>query len=53
MATTGQVTGGDGSDMLHENPGVTNGNRYVALVNAFKFNGEQQIALLGMLTTPM
>jgi hypothetical protein len=44
---TGQVTGGDGSDMLPENPGVTNGNRYVALVNAFKFSGEQQIALLG------
>ncbi|MEO6520165.1 MAG: TonB-dependent receptor [Mucilaginibacter sp.] len=41
------ATGGDGSDALPKNPGVTNSNRYVGAINSFKFNGDQQIALLG------
>ncbi len=44
---TGQATLGDGSDALPANPGITNDNRYIGLANAFKFNGDQQIAFLG------
>ncbi len=44
---TGQATVGDGSDALPQNPGVSNDDRYVGLVNAFRFNGNQQLALLG------
>jgi hypothetical protein len=42
-----QFTVGDGGDALPKNPGVTNDNRYAALLNAFRFNGNQQIAVLG------
>jgi len=43
----GQATAGDGSDLLPKNPGVTNDNRYLGLVNFFKFKGDQQISVLG------
>jgi hypothetical protein len=43
----GQATAGDGSDILPKNPGVTNDNRYLGLVNFFKFKGDQQISVLG------
>ncbi|MFA6083298.1 outer membrane beta-barrel protein [Mucilaginibacter sp.] len=43
----GQATGGDGSDALPKNPGVTNDNRYVGLLNFFKFKGDQQVSVLG------
>jgi len=45
----GQATAGDGTDALPKNPGVTNDNRYVGLLNVFKFNNDQQIAILGNL----
>ncbi|MVN92042.1 outer membrane beta-barrel protein [Mucilaginibacter aquatilis] len=44
----GQITGGEGSDALPKGEG-SNDNRYVGLVNIFKFNNEQQIAVLGNL----
>jgi hypothetical protein len=43
---TGQATIGDGSDALPKEPGVSNDNRYVGLVNLFHFNGDQQTAFL-------
>jgi hypothetical protein len=43
----GQATAGDGSDLLPKNPGVTNDNRYLGLLNFFKFKGDQQISVLG------
>jgi hypothetical protein len=43
----GQATAGDGEDWLPKNPGVTNDNRYLGVLNTFKFNGDQQIAVLG------
>ncbi|AMR30986.1 hypothetical protein A0256_05875 [Mucilaginibacter sp. PAMC 26640] len=43
----GQATAGDGSDLLPKQPGVTNDNRYVGLLNFFKFKGDQQISVLG------
>jgi hypothetical protein len=43
----GQATAGDGKDALPPNPGVTNDNRYVGLLNYFKFKGDQQISVLG------
>ncbi|TSD64963.1 outer membrane beta-barrel protein [Inquilinus sp. KBS0705] len=43
----GQATAGDGSDLLPKEPGVTNENRYVGLLNFFKFKGDQQISVLG------
>ncbi|QHS54789.1 outer membrane beta-barrel protein [Mucilaginibacter sp. 14171R-50] len=45
----GQATAGDGSDLLPKNPGVKNENRYIGLVNFFKFKGDQQISVLGNL----
>lgn len=45
----GQTTVGDGKDALPTNPGVTNDNRYVGLLNYFKFKGDQQISVLGSL----
>ena len=44
---TGQVTLGDGADLLPAQPGVHDDNRYLGLLNDFIFNGDQQIALLG------
>lgn len=43
----GQATVGDGEDMLPQDQGIPNQNRYIGSVNAFKFNGDQQIAVLG------
>ncbi|TFF40317.1 hypothetical protein E2R66_03445 [Mucilaginibacter psychrotolerans] len=43
----GQATVGDGSDALPKDPGVTNDNRYLGLLNFFKFKGDQQISVLG------
>lgn len=43
----GQATAGDGSDILPKNPGVSNDNRYLGLLNFFKFKGDQQISVLG------
>lgn len=43
----GQGTVGDGEDALPKNPGITNQNRYIGSINAFRFNGDQQVALLG------
>ncbi|WP_345949862.1 outer membrane beta-barrel protein [Mucilaginibacter sp. PAMB04274] len=45
----GQATAGEGNDALPKNPGVSNDNRYVGLLNIFKFNNDQQIAVLGNL----
>lgn len=45
----GQATAGDGSDALPKEPGVTNANRYIGLLNFFKFKGDQQISVLGNL----
>nr|WP_067053368.1 outer membrane beta-barrel protein [Mucilaginibacter sp. L294] len=45
----GQATAGDGSDLLPKEPGVTNDNRYIGLLNFFKFKGDQQISVLGNL----
>jgi hypothetical protein len=45
----GQLTAGDGSDALPKDPGVTNDNRYVGLLNYFRFNNDQQISVLGNL----
>ncbi len=43
----GQATAGDGEDALPQSQGIPNANRYIGSVNAFNFNGDQQIALLG------
>jgi len=44
---TGQITAGDGEDALPKQPGVSNDNRYIARANAFRFNGNQQVSVLG------
>jgi len=51
-----QGTFGDGSDALPKNKAAdgtlsnaNNDNRYIANINAFKFNNDQQIAILGTL----
>ncbi|HEY8783542.1 MAG TPA: outer membrane beta-barrel protein [Mucilaginibacter sp.] len=43
----GQATAGDGEDALPKSQGIPDANRYIGSVNAFKFNGDQQIAVLG------
>jgi len=44
----GQATAGDGEDALPSSPGSTpDANRYLFSLNAFRFNGDQQTALLG------
>jgi hypothetical protein len=43
-----QATGGDGGDLLPANQG-SDQNRYVGMLNAFDFNGDRQVALLGSL----
>jgi len=43
----GQATVGDGADDLPASQGIPNENRYIGSVNAFNFNGDQQIAVLG------
>jgi hypothetical protein len=43
----GQGTVGDGEDMLPASQGIPDQNRYLGSINAFKFNGDQQIAVLG------
>ncbi|MBL4678114.1 MAG: TonB-dependent receptor [Mucilaginibacter sp.] len=45
----GQATAGDGRDLLpkKEDADIKNENRYVGLLNFFKFKGDQQIAVLG------
>jgi hypothetical protein len=43
----GQATAGDGRDLLPKDQGIDNKNRYIGSINAFKFNGDQQIAVLG------
>jgi len=43
----GQGTVGDGEDALPQSQGIPDQNRYIGSVNAFNFNGDQQIALLG------
>ncbi len=43
----GQATGGDGEDVLPPSQGIPDENRYLGTVNAFRFNGDQQMALLG------
>jgi hypothetical protein len=43
----GQGTIGDGEDLLPQTQGIANQNRYIASVNAFKFNGDQQVSVLG------
>jgi hypothetical protein len=45
----GQATVGEGTDALPKNPGVSNDNRYVGLLNIFRFNNDQQISVLGNL----
>src|ERR1700744_2577265 len=43
----GQATVGDGEDMLPASQGIPDENRYLGTLSAFKFNGDQQIAVLG------
>jgi len=43
----GQATAGDGEDVLPKDQGVPDKNRYLGSVNIFKFNGDQQVAVLG------
>jgi hypothetical protein len=43
----GQGTVGGGRDALPESQGIPDQNRYIASLNAFNFNGDQQIAVLG------
>jgi len=43
----GQATAGDGEDALPASQGIPNQNRYIGSLNAFNFNGDQQIAVLG------
>ncbi len=43
----GQATGGDGEDLLPQNQGIADQNRYLGTLNSFRFNGDQQMALLG------
>ena len=43
----GQATGGDGEDLLPQSQGIPDQNRYLGTLNAFRFNGDQQMALLG------
>ncbi|WP_183562184.1 outer membrane beta-barrel protein [Mucilaginibacter sp. SP1R1] len=43
----GQGTVGDGEDALPASQGIPNKNRYIGSLNAFNFNGDQQIAILG------
>ena len=42
-----QATGGDGEDALPASQGIPDANRYLGTLNSFRFNGDQQIALLG------
>ncbi|MBS1501260.1 MAG: outer membrane beta-barrel protein [Bacteroidetes bacterium] len=42
-----QATGGDGEDALPASQGIPDHNRYLGTLNSFRFNGDQQIALLG------
>lgn len=44
---TGQATAGDGSDILPTKPGIQNDNRYIGAITALRFNGAQQLSLLG------
>jgi hypothetical protein len=43
----GQATAGDGEDILPKDQGIPDKNRYIGTVNIFKFNGDQQVAVLG------
>ncbi len=43
----GQATVGDGEDALPKDQGIPDENRYIGSINAFRFNGDQQTALLG------
>ncbi|MDB5141781.1 MAG: outer rane beta-barrel protein, partial [Mucilaginibacter sp.] len=43
----GQATGGDGEDVLPKDQGLPDANRYLGTLNAFRFDGDQQMALLG------
>ena len=42
-----QATGGDGEDALPQSQGLPDQNRYLGTLNSFRFNGDQQIAILG------
>ncbi len=43
----GQATGGGGRDALPASEGIPDDTRYLATLNSFRFNGDQQMALLG------
>ncbi|MBV8390306.1 MAG: carboxypeptidase-like regulatory domain-containing protein, partial [Mucilaginibacter sp.] len=43
----GQATAGDGEDALPKSQGQPDANRYLFTLNSFRFNGDQQMALLG------
>jgi hypothetical protein len=43
----GQATAGDGEDALPQSQGIPNANRYLGTLNTFRFDGDQQMALLG------
>src|ERR1700710_3061875 len=43
----GQATAGDGEDALPQSQGIPDQNRYLGTLNSFRFNGDQQMALLG------
>ncbi|PAW92667.1 hypothetical protein CKK33_03820 [Mucilaginibacter sp. MD40] len=45
----GQATAGDGRDLLPKqaDADIENNNRYIGLLNFFKFKGDQQISVLG------
>ncbi|RYY36987.1 MAG: TonB-dependent receptor [Sphingobacteriaceae bacterium] len=44
-----QATAGEGTDALPNNPGVSNQNRYLGMLNYFNFKGSRQISVLGNL----
>jgi len=44
---TAQATAGDGRDVLPQDQGVANKNRYIGSLNIFNFHGDQQIAVQG------
>jgi hypothetical protein len=41
-----QTTAGDGEDLLPQEPGISDNNRYLGLLNGFDFKGDRQISLL-------
>jgi len=47
MDTLARLLLGDGEDALPKDQGIPDQNRYLGTLNSFRFNGDQQMALLG------